>query len=369
VTLLDALGTEPQYRRHVLPAWLAVQERGVFWTPDEASAEAVRRRHPGEDVRALTGGNLPRPVLVGSYRDHAIARRRRAPAVAYMEHGTGQSYGGDRRMATHPAYAGGGGHEGVGLFLAPNVSAALRWSARYPAVPVHVIGATRVLPPPEPRGAPLLVVSFHWQGAIPELRGALAHYRSRLRGLSSALPVAGHAHPRFAKVAERVFRSAGIPFIQDLEEVAERATVYAVDNSSTLWELGLTRPVVALNAPWYRRDVDHGLRFWSHAGLQVDDPDALVVEAGRLLDGVSELEGVRRVALCRDVIPHLDGARRAGTLLSTWLLDPLSRVQPTQSGDSASGVSVYPRDRKRVAASFLEGQSPDGGLDGVLAAG
>lgn len=368
--LLDALATEPQYLVHVLPAWLAVESRGTLWTSTDAAAEVVRRAHPGEDVRVLQGGELPRPVLVASYRDHGVARRRRAPAVAYMEHGTGQSYAGDRRWAAHPAYAGGGGHEGVGLILAPNVPAALRWTARYPGVPVHVIGATRLLPPPEAGGAPLLVVSFHWQGAIPELRGALQHYRPRLRLLAGALPMAGHAHPRFAKVARRVFQAAGIPFLDSLEEVAARATVYAVDNSSTLWELGLTRPVIALNAPWYRRDVDHGLRFWSHAGLQADDPDVLTVEAGRLLDGgESPLERTLRIARCRDVIPYFDGARRAGTLLSAWLQEGSRRQEPRHDAPAVPPVSGYPADGERVATTSHEGHSPEAEGERVLAAG
>lgn len=302
---LDALASHPQYAQHVRPVFDTLPEglRGTF--------------HVKRPTR------LDAPVLVSSFTDLSAARRARAPAVAYMEHGCGQSYAGDPRSARHPAYAGGDGRNGVGIILAPNAVAAARWAGRYPSIPVHVIGATRVLSPPEDPRLPLLVVSFHWPGSIPEQRNALSHYRDQLGRLASVVPLAGHAHPRYADTARRVFARAGVPFIEDIEEVARRATVYAVDNSSTLWELGLTRPVIALNAPWYRRRVEHGLRFWSHVPLAVDGPDDLIAVARRLMrDGEAPEARERRESMCRDVIPHLDGATRAATLLASWALHP-----------------------------------------------
>lgn len=317
---LDALASWAHYADHLLPAWLAAGAGGTFWCVGAGILEHVQERAPGVDAQLLGRGSaLRRPVLIASGRDHAIARRRGARAVALMEHGAGQSYAGDPRSARHGAYAGGDGRDGAGLILAPNAHAARRWAARYPAVPVHVVGATRILTPPEDPGSPLLALSFHWSGAIPEMRSALQHYRPALREIGAALPVIGHGHPRAAALLERVFEDAGIPWVGDLETVARRATVYAVDNSSTLWEMGLHRPTIALNAPWYRRRVDHGLRFWSHAGLSAEDPAGLIETAGRLLQGGETQDELwARTMTCADVWPHLDGAERAGRILAGW---------------------------------------------------
>lgn len=312
--MIDALASEPQYAHHLIPIWEALVSRGTFWVADDRMLAYLHGR--GIEAERVSGG-LPRPVLVASSLDHAKARRRKAPGIAYMEHGCGQSYPGDRRTAQHGSYAGGRGKEDVAMVLAPNEVAAERWRARYPGKPVHVIGATRVLPPPS--GPPCLALAFHWDGGIHEQRNAFAHYRSALPSLAKALPIIGHAHPRFAAVAGRAFERAGIRFVGDIEDVARQATVYAVDNSSTLWEMGLTRPVLALNAPWYRRPVNHGLRFWSHVPVMVDGPDELLSMARTILG--DERPGMRdaRLDICRDVIPRLDGASEAARLLIAWI--------------------------------------------------
>jgi hypothetical protein len=313
----DCLVSEVQYAHHLVPVYLATNvPRGTFYVTDRRLLPAL----DGMGVRAeVPEGRLQRPTLTASMKDHASARRRKAPALAYMEHGCGQSYAGDPRTRRSAAYAGGDGRDGVGIILAPNGYAAEMWRERYPSVPVHVIGATRVLTPPEDPRLPLLVVSFHWSGAIPEQRSALAHYLDVLPLLAQRFPVALHAHPRAVGMVRSVSSRFGIPFLEDVRDAARAATVYAVDNSSTLWEMGRSRPVIALNAPWFRREVTHGLRFWSHIPAAVDGPQELMELADRLLSGAeSEAEKRHREDVCDAVIPSVDGALTAATLVAEW---------------------------------------------------
>jgi len=318
--MIDMLASERQFAEHLVPIWRALPEgqRGSFLTADNRMMTLLSGMgvHP-----VLLTSKLPdRPVLVASVGDLNRLRRLRRTRVAYVEHGCGQSYAGDPRTARHPSYAGGPGRDACAFIMAPNEVAAARWQAAYPAKPVHVIGATRLLPAPDADAPPLLALSFHWSGAMPEMMNALAHYRKGLRGLAHTLPVIGHAHPRFAHVMSAVCHRAGIKFVPDLAEVARRATVYAADNTSTLWELGRTRPIIVLNAPWYRRWVEHGLRFWSHIpGIEVSDAASLLAVSRRLLDGGETTdEEERRRAVVGVVIPCLDGAERAARLLSSW---------------------------------------------------
>jgi hypothetical protein len=204
--------------------------------------------------------------------------------------------------------------------MAPNEMAAARWRASYPSVPVHVIGACRVLPAPV-RAEPLLAISFHWNGGMPEMRNAFSHYHPCLAQLAKELPVIGHCHPRMAGALRVRYRKAGIRFEPQLAKVAAQATVYAVDNSSTLYELGRTRPVIAMNQPMYRKEVEHGLRFWSHVpGPQVEGCEQLLATAKRLLyQGETAAERQHREAVMAEVFPRLDGAEVASRLLVSWL--------------------------------------------------
>jgi len=317
---LDFYATQEGYAHHLIPVWQALPQevRGTFFGH---TVNFVRWLQGRGVVGAQQHERTGNPVLTAGVMDYRRAGKRGPAAQAYMEHGCGQSYAGDQRMSRHGAYAGGDGRDGCSLILAPNAFAAARWAERYPETPVHVIGAARVLPPPEDAGRPLLVVSFHWSGAqVPEMRNGFSHYADYLGALRQEVPLALHAHPRARDGIRAWAHRLGITFISDVEEVARRATVYAVDNSSTLWELGRTRPTIALNIPAYRRDVDHGLRFWAQAGVQVDGGEELIQVARRLVNGgESDAERAAREARVRAVIPRLDGAQTAATILSDWL--------------------------------------------------
>src|SRR5690606_11471308 len=92
----------------------------------------------------------------------------------------------------------------------------------------------------------------------------------------------------------------GIEVVERFEEVVERADVYCCDASSTLYEFAaLDRPVGVLNDPKYRRDVEHGGRFWeaAHVGVQVDEPHELVPSIKRALRNTKADRDARADAL------------------------------------------------------------------------
>jgi hypothetical protein len=104
--------------------------------------------------------------------------------------------------------------------------------------------------------------------------------------------------------------------------VVERADVYLNDSSSTLYEFAATgRPVVVLNAPWYRPDIDHGLRFWEHAdvGVQVGNPYALLEAVHEALQDGAGQQLLRQAAVDA-VYPVQNGtsAAQAAALLDDW---------------------------------------------------
>jgi hypothetical protein len=292
---IHALATERQYSAHVAPVWAALPDdlRGDFLTVD-------RHYRFGDDG-----------VIVGAHRD---LRRVTAREVVFVEHGAGQTYDSDH----HPSNSGGFGRHAVTLFVCPSDTVAARNLAEYPNAQAVSVGNPSLDPWHKgERGnveADLAVIAFHWDNTTwPESRSALRYYAASLAATRHALAtrgirLMGHAHPRARREVSKVCAKAGAPFIEHYAEVLDRAAVLAVDNSSAGYEFcSLGRPLVWLNAPWYRRDIEHGLRFWSlsHGGLHVDDPADLADAIERSLRDdpcVTERERVNAL-----VYEHTDG--------------------------------------------------------------
>jgi hypothetical protein len=84
-----------------------------------------------------------------------------------------------------------------------------------------------------------------------------------------------------------VYRNLGIRIVEKFYDVCDEADVYICDNSSTIFEsAAIGKKVILLNSKKYRKDVEHGLRFWSKAGVgvQVDTADTLIDIVGQVLD-------------------------------------------------------------------------------------
>lgn len=313
---IDVLASFPHYADHLAPIWRALpdQLRGRWFAGSRESwrhAAALDLRPEGRLVRS------PRPewrgdaaVLVAGWSDLKIAGRAR---VAFLEHGSGQTYAEVGDFAKF--YSGGTKRERVGLFLCPNETVAAANRAAYPDATVAVVGCPHLAVLDAARRAtertdpPTVAVTFHHDSPtpVPEAGTAWFDYAERMADVVASVPEVrwlGHAHPRMWRKIAPWWEAMGVEVERSWPAVAARADLLAFDNTSAGFEAAaLGIPVVVLNARAWRRDVDHGLRFWTYAdvGLQVDDPAQLAcaIRETLLLDPQRD----RRAEVARAVYP------------------------------------------------------------------
>jgi hypothetical protein len=348
--VLDAFASERQYLDHLAPIWAALDpaERGRFHLPstlvERAVALGVDAAHIAL-VRPRRGGL----IMVAAASDYRMTSDR---PVVYVEHGAGQTYVDD---TGHPCYSGGDGFDRVVLFLCPNETVAERWRAKYRA-PAEVVGCPKLDRFFELRtskfhnvgNSPTVAVSFHWEQVsrlpAPEARGAWSHYDAVLPALAAEFRVLGHGHPRLWGRISRRWKALGVTPAEHFDQVLDEADIYVCDNSSTLFEFAATgRPVVVLNAPWFRRDVEHGLRFWEHAGVgvQVNEPGELVPAIRTALADLPHQREARERAV-RAVYGVLDG-RASERAVAAIRKTPAGAVQPASRAMNPYAPRTPPR--------------------------
>lgn len=356
MTVIDALAGERQFVDHLVPVWDALPAvlRGRFLVEPHLADHArslgieatIQERPPRIPAYPAPRFEGP-PALVASYGDVKVGRRLGYGPFAFIEHGAGQTYDGDHRRAGRSgSYAGGGDRDDNLLVMVPNAHAAAAWRASYPEASVEIVGSPRLdrLPAREPGPGPVVAISFHWDASAvsPEAGTALGEYIPILPALAQRFTVIGHGHPKgdWPKVMERQYRRAGIEWVPDFADVCRRADVYVCDNSSTLFEFAATgRPVVVINSKHYRRDVDHGLRFWEAAtvGVQVDDPADLHTAIEQALADPPAQQQAREAALSLVYAHRERGARRAADALGAWLGE---RSWQTSEPAQPAGIAV-----------------------------
>ena len=151
----------------------------------------------------------------------------------------------------------------------------------------------------------------HWDmSTIPETRSAWPHYDRALEQLANddRWTILGHGHPRLWGAIRRRWQELGVDHTPNWATCSTGPTCLSgttLLRSSSF--ASLDRPVVVVNAPWYRRGVHHGLRFWDYPpGLQTDLPSQLTPTVARALTDPPEGAWLRRRAVGR-VYAHTDG--------------------------------------------------------------
>jgi len=323
--IVDLTARLAHYLDHLAPIWHALPEalRGEALVPEGLAAHARSLGieptcYRGDEPTWAEGGG---PVLVAAVQDVRRAAKTSRP-IALMAHGNGQGFvlpDGSRRKG----YSGGPGFEAVALFLAVNQHQAALWQAAYPRAQIEVVGCPKLGHRERETGrrdGPVCI-SFHWpcQIGIPEAHNAWDHYRGVLADLAGRVELMAHAHPRGARRHRAEYARLGIPFLESFEQVLDTCSVYVNDASSTLYEFAaFAGPVVVLNSPTFRRDVEHGLRFWAMAdvGPQVDHPRQLAAAVELALQDPPEM-AARRRQISREVYPIDDPAGRASQAVMT----------------------------------------------------
>lgn len=313
---IDFLATETHFFDHLEPIYKALPDeyRGKFFISPKIYDYAKKS---GLEIDIYLGrrtfsGNIG-PIVTSASGDLKRANESRQMQI-FCEHGAGQSY-----SSRHPSYAGGiGNRENVVLFLCPNEMAAARNRRYYPDVPAVAVGCPKMdewhKKQFKPRGnPPVVAISFHWECFVcPETRSAYSWFKTALPTLAKCkdFKLIGHGHPRMIGRIEAEYKRLEIEVVKDFKEVLERADCYVIDNSSTLFEFASTgRPVVVMNAPWYRRNMHHGLRFWEYAniGINCDNPRNLIDSIKLALEDTSEQRQLRKQAIDA-IYPIHDGA-------------------------------------------------------------
>lgn len=334
---IDLICGAPQYLDHTAPVFLALppSQRGRVLV--EASL-IHRARALGLTAEQWETPGPANPVLTASWWDIKRARKLGRSRIAFIEHGAGQSYGGESHVEAkpnqppcphcHPSYAGGRDRDGVSLTLVPNEHSAGRWRDAYPEMRVEIVGCPKLdtLPRREPGPGPVVAMSFHPNAYIgsSEADSAFRQYRDVIPQLSRHYRLLGHAHPLWAARLRPWFTRWHVPFVEDFADVCRQADLYVIENSSTLFEFASTgRPVVVLNSRGYRRNVHHGLRFWEAAnvGVQVNDYTELRAAIDLALRDLPAQREAREAALAIVYSFKSGAAARAAKALREWAPD------------------------------------------------
>ncbi len=318
VSGIVAYCSHAHFARHVAPVAAALRTMGV--EVDEYS----RHGDAGPVMRSSVVQHAEL-ALVANWDD---AQRFYKVPLVYLEHGAGQTYVG---VDGH-GYSGAAGLGHVQLFVCPNDAVAARWRHRYPEASAVTVGCPALDLHSEPSAsqrhddAPevtppegIVAFTFHWRCTIcTETMPAAPHYMAALPAVLGALAASGVAvvgtgHPRNRTRYRRMWRDLGVTYVADPDEVltmlrsTKRAALVA-DNTSLMYEAAaLDIPVLGLNAPWYRRNVHHGLRFWSCVpGAQCDEPEMLFDSIVATLDDNRAAQRFRRNAIAQ-VYSSVDG--------------------------------------------------------------
>ena len=311
-----AFASQPHYREHLQPI--------------------IDAMHPDAFVGWLDGPHDADPTVVTLVAGWSDAHVLRAVPKVYVEHGAGQTYQGSWPSSAHPGYSNRGDRlQNVVGFICPSETVAERFRPYAPAAAAgcpRLDALVRMRETRESRDQPVAFLTFHWDCTVaPESRSAFDAWADDLPRVvdwlrTGGFHVVGTEHPRWKGRLAATWDRLAVPFTPNADDVLPIADLVIADNTSLMYEAAaLGAQVFALNAPWYRRDVEHGLRFWSHIpGLNFDDADDLCsAPADGPLRYRSALGELQRHAAVAHTYAQVGGSARAAAAFLRRIIDDM----------------------------------------------
>lgn len=328
---LDFFARYTNHIDHLAPLWnhFPAERRGVFYTTEKTADYAVKELKEA----TVFDGDLPmadNPILVSSHGDILRAHKGGRERIVHIEHGIGHGFG----TAAYPDGRG-GARDYVSLFLAPNEYTARRMR-KVRDTRVEVVGTPKMddfagyFPASLSARNPVVAIGFHWgdRGSQPPESGsAFEAYEEILPALNERYNLIGYAHPLAKEFLQGAYERAGIEFVEDFREVLQRADVLLNDLSSALYEFLVTgKPVVVLNAAWFRRDVHFGIRFWDYSdiGIQVENAASLPAMIDLTIEDYTTIRVAQRRKAINDLYPYLGSATQRAVSVLLDYMDGLS---------------------------------------------
>jgi hypothetical protein len=331
-------GSSLNYIDHMAPIWEALppESRGSFIVNgqsffDYASAKGVEPILRGDYLKIVKERDSRPVLLVAGLGSFPYIPGFMPKKVALLNHGAGQTW----IEGKHPSYAGGRGRNRFAMILEPgDIPAQADEKVCHGQTLIRVVGCPKMdkhypIKSKLRDNPPTVAIGFHHDVFVNmESRSAFKHYSQYLpefikwAKMSGEINLIGVGHPKAAwwRTLSRYWDKYGVEAIADWNEAMGRADLYIRDQHSTIYEFAsLDRPVILLNAPWYRRNIEHGIRFWQYAnvGIQVNNPDELIPAVRKALEDPPKQQELRHKAV-NAVYKYMDGRsseRAANALL------------------------------------------------------
>lgn len=329
--------SSPHFLDHLYPIFQQFSSsEAEFYVPEPLIQHANNRAvYIAKPTPIVSSGRFFPPrhgeaIVVAAANDAMAANRMTRNThrpIIFLEHGLGITF------PFNQGYAGSGGiRQRVGLFLAPNEFIRDKtWTAIREAKQV-VVGTPKMDKWAKAKNekTSIVCISFHWDGSKvqPEAGNALEHYRGILpdlyqRLLENGVKLIGHGHPRIVNELRPIYAEAGIEFVDDFEKVLQWSSLYINDASSTVYEAAHIMPVIFMNSPKFRKDVDFGIRWWrwTDIGPHCWKPEALYSLIVDLLK-VPDAYLPERTQMIKQLYPYVGkSSQRAAQAIRKFVYD------------------------------------------------